>query len=224
VATPDQDPQQPSLLITPEEFAASQPANPARRRFGRAGAAAAGVGVLATLKSTPGMACTICWTPSAEQSIVVGNSHHKENNTCNGISPEAWLAKSTWPVDKQTFLFKEGFTSTSTKTMLRLMQVGSDLVCYRSDYASGSTGTQQYNSCVASCNSQTDAGLSNDAWMMKYLCANYLNMRSGRMPFLTPTILNGMWVGWTTKGYYIPNAGANKWYIAEMKKYLTGTV
>lgn len=215
VATPDPDQQPPRLPSTPSPLAAGQPTSPARRRFGRAGAAAAAGGVLATVKSSPGMACTICWTPSADQSMLIGKSHHAENNPCNGVPPSSWIASTSWPnnINRDTFKFQDAFTMRGTntdKTMLALMQVGSDAVCAKNDYA-----------CKAN---RYDSSLSNDAWMMKYLCANFLNMTSKKMPFLTMEILNGIWTGWCTNSAYTPRGGAKAWGIADLKRYLSGTV
>lgn len=210
---PDQEQQQPRLPGA--QPVPGQPASAARRRFGRAGAAVAVGGVLATLKSQPGMACTVCVTPSGYQSIKTGSPNPRAANKCQGVPASSWIAASTWPsgINRNTFKFKDAFTTTTGvsatgNTMLSLMKVGSDAECSDRDY-----------NCQRS-----DSSLSNTAWMMKYLCANYLNMVSGKMPFLSMEILNGIWTGWCKNQSYVPSAGAKTWYIAELKEYLSGTV
>ncbi|MES2263055.1 MAG: hypothetical protein V4724_31405 [Pseudomonadota bacterium] len=195
MANPEQDNQDTSPGTTPAPLAAPFP-GAARRRFARAGLAA--TGVLLTVKSQPGMACSICVTPSGFQSSLTGSPNLHAPNTCLGQTPKTWYdnrnTNGYWPVNKAT-KFQDVFstrTSDTTQTLATLMSV-------------------------------TNPATQN-AQIMKYLSANYLNMASGKMPFLTMEILNRIWTGWcSTSKSYTPSAGANAWGYNEIILYLTGT-
>ena len=58
----------------------------------------------------------------------------------------------------------------------------------------------------------------------KLLSAAYLNVLSGRSPFLTQQILNNIWTEYQSKGTYTPMAGVTPWNAVMIVTYLTGTM
>jgi hypothetical protein len=171
-----------------------------RRRFARAGAGT--TGVLLTLYSQPGMACTYCGiAPSAAMSAVgqhktVGTlSHHGPAAVCAGLPPSSWCSTSAWPGGcAPTNMFHQHFT------------------CSRySAYFSQSCHTILSG---ASCDTSKVA---------QYMMAAYLNVVSGRVNFLSVEALQSCWNEWSTKGYYEPMAG-QKWYASDIVSYLYGTM
>lgn len=79
----------------------------ARRRFAKAGVGASGV--LMTLASTPGMACTTCVTTSGFHSIQIGSSLYgsaKAGVICQGVPGSTWASWATvtgkWPAATPT--------------------------------------------------------------------------------------------------------------------------
>jgi hypothetical protein len=200
VATPEQEQQQASPADAQLPAGLTQ-AGAARRRFTRAGAAA--TGVLLTLKSQPGMAVSVCVTPSGYQSSLTGSPDPHAANTCLGVSPSQYVdwydtqQTSAWAPVATTIVFSSVFTTGSndpndaSKTMYELMKY---------------TGSTQ------------------ELLIMKYLSANYLNMATSRMPFLQMSMLNAIWTGWRTPGSpFRPSAGAAPWGYNEIIIYLMGT-
>jgi hypothetical protein len=59
--------------------------------------------------------------------------------------------------------------------------------------------------------------------MGKYMLAAYLNIKSGRVDFLSIEALQSAWNEWSAKGYYAPMAG-QKWYASDIVAYLHGTM
>jgi hypothetical protein len=55
-----------------------------------------------------------------------------------------------------------------------------------------------------------------------HLAAAYLNVRSGRINYVTVAVLKAMWHDFVTYGYYTPTAGI-KWYAYDIKVYLERT-
>jgi hypothetical protein len=197
VATPEKEQHQTSPADAQVPAGLTQ-AGAARRRFGRAGAAA--TGVLLTLKSQPGMACSICVCPSGYQSSLTGSPNPHAPNPCNGVPPSQYVSwcdnkqNSTWSPCSTTLIFSAVFTTGGNNVNMKMR----DLMAY--------TGSNQ------------------ERLIMKYLCANYLNMATGRMPFLKMSMLNAIWTGWRTPSKpYVPSAGANPWGYNEIITYLMGT-
>jgi hypothetical protein len=198
VATPEQEQQQASPADAQVPAGLTQ-AGAARRRFTRAGAAA--TGVLLTLKSQPGMAVSVCVTPSGYQSSLTGSPHQSAANTCNGVSPEQYVTwydnnqAGSWAPSDLNIVFSAVFTPAGGAQEGAKMR---DLMIY--------------------------SGGDQESLIMKYLCANYLNMASGRMPFLQMSMLNAIWTGWRTPSApFRPSAGAAPWGYNEIIIYLMGT-
>lgn len=171
----------------------------ARRRFAKAGAGA--TGVLLTLHSQPGMACTYCGiSPSAAMSAIGQNrnvtlSHHGPAPVCSGLPPSTWCNSSSWPSG-----------------------------CHSSDsfhkYFSCSRNSPYYN---VTCKSILSGASCDTSRMGQYLMATYLNVMSGRINFLTIESLEDIWNGWVTHGYYQPMPG-QFWYSNDIVGYLYGTM
>ncbi len=56
------------------------------------------------------------------------------------------------------------------------------------------------------------------------LSAAYLNVLSGRSPFLTQQILNNIWSEYQSKQTYTPMAGVTPWKAVTIVTYLSGTM
>jgi len=173
-----------------------------RRRFARMGAGA--TGVVLTLHSQPGMACTYCGISASAALSAYGQarqfgkigtlSHHGPAAQCNGIRPSDWV-NVNWPAGcKPTDAFGDHFACK-----------------YNSEYAK--------KTCMeimkgASCDSSK---------MGQYIMAAYLNILSKRIDFLTVQSLHEVWGEWVSHGYYAPMAG-QRWYANDIVGYLYGTM
>jgi hypothetical protein len=170
-----------------------------RRRFTRAGAGAAGV--LLTLHSQPGMACTYCGISASAAVSAVGQqkaigtlSHHGPAAVCNGIRPVDWCS-TAWPT---------GCSSTDAFSKHFGCNIGSE-------YAKRTCG-------------EIMAGATCDPSRMgQYMLAAYLNILSRRVNFLSVQTLQEVWGEWIANGYYAPMAG-QKWYANDIVGYLYGTM
>lgn len=193
VATPPAD------AVPPAASASLSARGASRRRFTRAGAGAAGV--LLTLHSQPGMACTYCGISASAAVSAVGQkkaigtlSHQGPAAVCNGIPPVSW-SKTSWPVGcSPTDGFSKHFPCNNG-----------------SDYAKTSCKDIMLG---ASCDSSR---------MGQYMLAAYLNVLSRRVNFLSISTLQEVWGEWLTKGYYAPMAG-QQWYANDIVGYLRGTM
>jgi hypothetical protein len=166
----------------------------ARRRFAKAGVGA--TGVLLTLASQPGMASTICTTPSGSLSGGL-KSHHGPAPVCSGVSPGYWKNNTPWPA---------GCTPDTL--------FGALFTCLGSNQGSYGAAT-----CMTMLSHQ-DFDRSN---LGMHLVAAYLNVLSQRVSFLTLETLRNMWNEWQSSGYYTPTAGV-KWNSAQIVMYLSGTM
>jgi hypothetical protein len=207
VATEDRHPSEtdsvapipPADTALPPASASLSARGASRRRFTRAGAGAAGV--LLTLHSQPGMACTYCGISASAAVSAVGQkktigtlSHHGPAPVCNGIAPLDWC-RTSWPSGcSKTDFFADHFSCK-----------------YGSDYAKTDCGSIMTG---ASCDSSE---------MAKYMLAAYLNVLSGRVNFINIETLRTVWSEWVTKGYYAPMTG-QQWYANDIVGYLRGTM
>jgi len=191
-----------SGIASPVEKPALSAKGAARRRFTRVGTGAAGV--LLTLHSQPGMACTYCGiAPSAALSAVgqhktIGTLSHggKTSNVCRGILPSDWCSKyTTWPTAiRRTDLFSKYFDCTS-----------------KPNYK-GVTCQQILEGHW--CDSGTKMG--------QYMMAAYLNVVDKRVNFLTLANLKEVWLPWSRNGYY--EAAGERWLAGDIVAYLYGTM
>jgi hypothetical protein len=170
-----------------------------RRRFARAGAGA--TGVLLTLHSQPGMACTYCGISISGAVSAIGQhktigmlSHHGPAPLCNGRLPRDWLSL-TWPKGcASTDLFRKHFTC--------------------------GTKSPYYN---LTCKQVMQGSDKDPTRMGQYILASYLNVLSKRVNFMSVASLQEVWGDWSTKGYYSPMAGQN-WVASDIVGYLYGTM
>ena len=172
----------------------------ARRRFARAGAGA--TGVVLTLYSQPGMACTYCGLSASAAISAIGQnkavgtlSHKGPAPVCNGQKPSVWASTTQWPSGvSPADAFHKYFT------------------CIQ--------GSQYYNE---TCNSVLVGASCDASKMAQYMMAAYLNIVSGRINFLSVASLTQAWDSWVANGYYEPIRG-QRWYANDIVAYLYGTM
>lgn len=172
-----------------------------RRRFARAGAGA--TGVLLTLASHPGMACSINVGPSGYQSAVVAARNgmkvsHAPTTTSSGRPPSHWCGSSSWPC------------ATTVK-------FGHVFSCTRSNY-------NVANCTLKSLCAGTTSVSGDKAKIAALLSAAYLNVSSGLSPFLTVANLQAIWSEYQSKSTYTPMAGATPWNAVMIADYLNRTM
>jgi hypothetical protein len=180
----------------------SAPINLARRRFGRAGLGASGV--ILTLASEPGMAATMCKSPSGSLSGGLQSNKGTQAVVCGGLSPGYWKNHPRlWPAGVRPFTLS-----------------GQAATTFASVFPFGATQLYQTGSLM-------DVLKSNDPAQDPYnlgfhLVAAYLNVLSGKISYLSAQGLKDMWHDLVTLGHYEPTAGT-KWYAVDIKNYLQST-
>lgn len=178
---------------------AISPAGASRRRF-------AGAGILMTVASTPGMATTVCTTPSGSLSHGMATSHRPVvAPTCGGLSPGYYKQNpGGWPnppSSDTTVKFKEIFPCNgpfATLGNLTLMQ-------------------------VFECNDNTVDPHNVGA----HVLAAYFNILTNRSNVISAAVLKNIWreyqlTGGGSVGYFVPSATV-KWYGADIVYYLKNT-
>ena len=163
-----------------------------RRNFTKAGIGASGV--LLTLASQPGMASSICRTPSG--SLSGGLQSRAPVVSCSGQLPSYYASGTTFPgtVSVDT-LFGDVFTCNAT---------------YGATFGAAKLQTILTHQGFDTVN------------LGMYLAATYLNIASNRIGFLTLVQLQDIWRDWQALGYYSPTAGTN-WDASSIVTYLSGT-
>jgi hypothetical protein len=206
VANPDQHdggnpaPQLPTAAPGPHSGSVKPAfAGAARRRFATRGAAA--VGAILTVKSQPGMACTVLNSPSGNASGNLSHAPQQAAVVCQGLSPGYWKNhESEWhSACSSSMKFHKRFNCSSNsgffdKTMISLLE------------------PQHFD--------------QNKVAM--HCIAAYQNALKGYTPFLKPEQVQAIWneywnTGGAGSGYYTPIAG-KQWYGADIVKYLAGTM
>ena len=172
-----------------------------RRRFARASAGA--TGVLLTLASHPGMACSVYQGPSGWHSATTARAKGLAvSNTVKapsaGLPPDQWCSRSSWPCQST-------------------VKFGSVFSCNASSYA------MKYATLMEHCSNKFSSS-GDKGKIAKLLSAAYLNVLSGRSPFLTQQILNNIWTEYQSKGTYTPMAGVTPWNAVTIVTYLSGTM
>jgi hypothetical protein len=172
-----------------------------RRRFARAGAGV--TGVLLTLASHPGMACSVNQGPSGWHSANTAKSKgmqlsHTVTAPSSGLPPSTWCTRSSWPCNTSV-RFGSVFNCNSSNTAIR----NATLMAH----CAGRAGTSGDKGKIA-----------------MLLSAAYLNVLSRRSPFLTQQTLNNIWTEYQSKGTYTPMAGVTPWNAVTIVTYLTGTM
>lgn len=169
----------------------------ARRRFAKAGASA---GAILTLASQPAMATGTCTSPSG---FLSGNlSRHNHQVPCSGLLPLYWRDhhyswRSAGCNGKSKF-------SDNFPTLSRCSHLNT-YTCY--DIVDTSKVTNRDDA--------TDVAM--------YIMATLLNVRSGRIGFLTETQVKEIWYAYASTGVYKPKAGVS-WSGREIVNYLSSTM
>ncbi len=175
---------------------------PGRRRFASTGIKASGV--ILTLASAPGMATTVCKSPSGFMSGNLQSNAGEQIVTCVGRSPGYW---KNWPQ-----AWPGGCVPVTTKfvtaTTFASVFPGGRTLLYRSGtlmavLKDNKAGQDPYN-------------------LGAHLVAAYLNVMSHKIDFLTVADLKGIWNDLCTYGYYSPMAGV-RWGPEHVARYLQRT-
>ena len=153
-----------------------------RRRFAKA--AGAGAGVIMTLASQPGMATTVCASPSQSLSL----THSFKSGAmpaCGGRLPSYWKGNTAWPGG-----IVRG-TSTSPGTLCSQV------------FACGTVPQYGSTSLLKMCDP-----CSFDTYEIgAHLVAAFLNVRAGLVGFMTEQDVKDIWYEIATTGVYKPSAG-----------------
>jgi hypothetical protein len=173
-----------------------------RRRFGKAGAGVS-AGVIMTLVSQPGMAQTaLCVSASGAASANL-STHSDHLVPCQGVSagfwknhPEAWAAANT----KTDTKFSAVFTTRTSRT--------APLNTY---------------SCIEVCDPSVVANGADPDNVAMHTMATLLNVRSGRIGFLTENQVLAIWNSYAQNGMYQPTVGIT-WSGAQIVDYLKKTM
>jgi hypothetical protein len=167
----------------------------ARRRFAKAGAGAS-AGVIMTLASQPGMAQTLCTSPSG---MLSGNlSRHSDHLIpCAGLSPGFWKTHpEAWPgaLTNPDAKFSATFSTTGNRSSALSAYTCSQIV----DPKEVANGADPDNVAM-------------------HIMATLLNVRSKRIGFLTENQVLGIWNSYASTGTYQPTVGVtwNGWHIVD---------
>jgi hypothetical protein len=171
-----------------------------RRRFARAGAGA--TGVLLTLASHPGMACSVNVGPSGYQSAVTALKHgmkvsNAPTTPSSGRPPRYWASGYGWPCGTH-------------------LQFGQVFSCR------DKTGTIATSTLLQHCAGYTFS--SPKARIAQLLVAAHLNVLTDKSPFLKLTNLQAIWNEYESTGQYVPMAGVTPWNAGDIVTYLSGTM
>lgn len=165
-----------------------------RRSFAKLGMGAGGV--ILTLASQPGMASTVCSCPSQSLSKFT-STHPGVIIVCAGVSPGYWVQTfHSWPspLDRAVLKFGDMFAC-GGRTDYRDILVQKLLSPQKFD---------TYN-------------------IGRHFAATYLNIKAGKISFLTIPALQAIWYQWLTYGVYHPSAGVT-WDGPKIVAYLKSTM
>lgn len=171
-----------------------------RRRLAKAGIGA--VGVLSTLESRATMSPMMCKSPSGALSGGL-SSHYGPAPVCNGLSPGYWKNHpESWPISINTW-FADVFYVAGNRRYCTIKARNTSYLCSTMMNMLSSQSFDKYN-------------------LAMHAVATYLNIRSGKINFLSVETLLNMWYEVQTKTYYSPTAGV-KWNAEQVKNYLQAT-
>lgn len=184
---------------SPTELSAS---GLSRRGFTKLGMGAGGV--ILTLASQPGMAQTVCVSPS--QSLSKWSSSHVGVPVrCAGLSPGGW-------VDHSKKSFRSNAPVWPAPQDRHTMKFGAIFACgARADYGSALMDTMLTPQNFDKYN------------IGRHFAATYLNIMSNRINFLTVPAVQNMWYEWLNNGVYHPTAGVS-WDGEAIVAYLKKTM
>ena len=217
-------------MTTPEQQKAQDALSAkgaSRRRFTRAGLGASGV--LLTLASQPGMAQTICTTPSGSLSGGL-QSRSPGAVVCQGLSPGFWKGdQHNWPagytrdsLNGQGFV--TGYGTLFTDTLLGFGVPSGKKKTATTNAAAGTNPVcDSYDSPYCTFDRILDHQDFDDQNFGMHLAATMLNIKSGRISFLTVERVLSMWNEVRTRGWFEPTANV-KWYPYDIVNYLKGTM
>lgn len=174
-----------------------------RRRFAKVGAGAS-AGVIMTLVSQPGMADTaLCVSASGAQSANLSR-HSDHLVACAGLSPGFWKNHpAAWP----------GAQTNPDAKYLSL---------WNASRVSKSSPLSPY-SCRQVLNPQEVVNGADPDNVAMHVMATLLNVRSGRIGFLTENQVRAIWNSYAHTGTYQPTAGVT-WNGAQIVNYLKKTM
>jgi hypothetical protein len=171
-----------------------------RRRLAKAGIGA--VGILSTLESRATMGPMICKAPSGALSGGL-SSHYGPAPACNGLSPGYWKNHpGAWPVPTTTW-FADVFYVAGNRRYCTVKTRNTNYLCSTMLNILTPQSFDKYN-------------------LAMHAIATYLNIRSGKISFLSVETLLNMWYQVQTLGYYSPVDGV-KWNAEQVKNYLQAT-
>jgi hypothetical protein len=171
-----------------------------RRRLAKAGIGV--VGVLSTLESRAAMSPMVCKSPSGALSGGL-SSHYGPAPVCNGLSPGYWKTHpESWPIPVTT-MFADVFYVPGDRRSCTEKKLDTNLLCSTMSNVLDPQDFDQYN-------------------LAMHTVATYLNIKSGKINFLSVETLLNMWYEVRTKGYYSPSAGV-QWNAEQVKNYLQAT-
>jgi hypothetical protein len=172
----------------------------ARRRLAKAGVGAAGI--LATLESRATMSPMMCKSPSGALSGGL-SSHYGTAPVCQGLSPGYWKNHTgSWPCATDLW-FADVFYVPGNRSVCTVKTKNKSYLCSTLLNVLSPQSFDKYN-------------------LGMHAVATYLNIRSGKISFLSVETLLSMWREVQTKGYYSPTAGV-KWTAEQVKNYLQAT-
>jgi hypothetical protein len=170
----------------------------ARRRFAKAGIGASG-GVLLTLASQPAMATLVCTSPSGACS---GNlSKHGNTAACAGVKPDYW---------KDHHLAWNGAGTNGNSAFHSTFQT-----TWRCSALNSYT-----------CFDVIDpdrCGNADPYGVARHIMATLLNVRSGKIGFLTEGQVMEIWNEYANSGVYKPTATVT-WNASQIVAYLSSTM
>jgi hypothetical protein len=171
-----------------------------RRRLAKAGVGAAGV--LLTLESRATMSPMMCKAPSGALSGGL-SSHYGPAPVCQGRSPGYWKNHpGVWPVPTTTF-FADVFYVAGNRRSCTVKTKNTNYLCSTMMFLVSPQSFDKYN-------------------LAMHAIATYLNIKSGKISFLSVETLLNMWYEVQTKGMYTPTAGVT-WNAEQVKNYLQAT-
>lgn len=182
--------------------AGGAPSKPGRRRFASTGIKASGV--ILTLASPSAMATKICKAPSGFMSGSLRSSPGDQTVACYGRPARYWKdCPEAWP---------SGCYPTKSKYK--------PATTFASVFPGGSTSLHQNGTMM---DVLKDTSSSRDPYDLgAQLVTAYLNVKSGKIDFLTIAQLKSIWYDLRTYGYYSPMAGT-RWSDAHVAIYLWRT-
>jgi hypothetical protein len=172
-----------------------------RRRLAKAGVGAAGI--LVTLESRATMGPLMCKAPSGSLSGGLVNSHYGPAPACTGRSPGYWKTHAgAWPIPTDTN-FADVFYVPGNRYTCTVKTKNTNYLCSTMLNMVSPQKFDKYN-------------------LAMHAVATYLNIKSGKIGFLSIETLLNMWYEVQTKGVYHPTAGVT-WTPEQVKNYLQAT-